>query len=132
MDVLGSCVDIGVYTGLAMSFVYQYWGARWTALLSGILCAGGYAMLALLLDHQLPIGVYGVFFFAVGQGNFGLFAVCLASVSKNEPPRNRGKVTGLLQGTCISCQPIHSVDCFIQLSLIWSTIYMQLHTARVH
>ncbi len=100
MDVLGSCVDIGVYTGLAMSFVYQYWGARWTALLSGILCAGGYAMLALLLDHQLPIGVYGVFFFAVGQGNFGLFAVCLASVSKNEPPRNRGKVTGLLQGTC--------------------------------
>ena len=94
--------------GLLISMFYTYYGARATSIVGGVLSAGGYALLALLVPHNLPLGVYGVCFFCIGQGNFGVFSVCLQSVSKNEAAKNRGKVTGLLQASYGMCALVFS------------------------
>jgi MFS family permease len=108
VDLLGSCVDIGVYTGILISYLYQGHGVKVTSIVAGLLAGGGYVLLAVLLPYQLPLAVYGLCFFCIGQGSIGLASLSIAVTSKNEAPKNRGKVIGLLQAAYGACALVFS------------------------
>jgi hypothetical protein len=96
VEVLGSCIDIGVYTGLFIAMFQYRFGIRWAALLGGFLASGGYLALALLLPLKLSNSVYSIFFYMIGQGSYGMFSVGITVSTTNESIADRGKVTGAL------------------------------------
>lgn len=103
VSLLGSCVDFGVYTGIMISSFYHHFGGRYTATLAASLTCGGYVGLALLVPLKINMAVYGICFFAIGQGSFGIFTICISTLCKTEPLENRGKAVGLLQAAYGFC-----------------------------
>lgn len=111
IECTGSCIDIGAYTGILLSYAFYAWGPRVLAAISAALSCGGYLGLALLVPSQLPLGVYAFFAFCIGHGSYGILSLSVAICSQNESEQDRGKVIGAL------------VCCTASTSLIFSAVF---------
>jgi MFS family permease len=98
IDIIGSCGDIGVYTGVIMGVFSDKFGVKKGLAVSTILLSVGYFAAYQIVnpDGFLPLSVplLGVFYYCIGQGSFGFLIACLTAAGKSFSKENRTKTYG--------------------------------------
>ena len=96
IEFIAICGNVGLWTNLIGSIVYNQIGIRATIIGGSGLVVVGYLLMYFAINSLWPYWVVGIIWFFVGHGSGWMFVAAMFNNAKNFDTSSRGLVVGLL------------------------------------
>lgn len=98
INFFGTCINMGMWVGLPMGFIYDRYGPKISCIVSIGLVCGSYTLLHYIMNYITEISIYPLLIiaFTLGQGCCLLYSITVATNFKNFKFKDNSGIVGLL------------------------------------